>query len=102
MDILQDLLGGSPLSLVLICCCAAGVGVVLLLGLQIIGGLFDIIGQLLELFTGLLEFGPLPGCGCVIFLMICGGGAVCGLLLWQALATCGTPNAVNLCALFGG
>ncbi|MFW5708771.1 MAG: hypothetical protein ACOCX5_00990 [Chloroflexota bacterium] len=96
MEFLSNL---EPLAIVLICggLCVGGFVVMFLL---------SFVGEILELGLGVLEFfgeallwGPLPGCGCIFVLVACG---MCGALVWLAadvLATCGTPDAVNLCRL---
>ncbi len=101
MDLLQNIGADNAFLLALCCAVLCGVGVLLLLGLQIIGGVFDIASSFLGLFFDVLSGGPLAWCGC---LLLVAGIVVCGgliLLLAQTLATCGTPQAVNLCLLFG-
>lgn len=85
----------------LVCGGLCVVGVILLFALNIIGTLFGAAGTLLSLGTDVVTGGPVTWCGCLVLLallVICGGAL---LLIGSALATCGMPNAVNLCALFG-
>lgn len=101
MDLFQNMTPDGAFLLALGCVLLCGVGVLLFLGLQIIGGVFDIVSGVLGLFFDILGGGPVSWCGCLLFLVAlfaCGGLTLLGA---QALATCGTPDAVNLCTLFG-
>jgi hypothetical protein len=74
---------------------------VLGMALQVIGTVFQLLGGLLEIAGEVFNFGPVPGCGCVLVLMVlglCGGLA---LMLSNLSATCGTVNQIMICRLFG-
>lgn len=74
------------------------VGVVLIVGLQVLGGALELVSGL---FEGLLNAGPFAWCGCLVglaALLLCGGTV---WLIASSLATCGTARAVNLCAWLG-
>lgn len=96
MDFLQTLDPANTLFLAVGCAVLCGVGLVLLLGLQILGSALNIFTALAGLFSD-----PLGGCGCVLGLLGCAGCAALSAIMAQSLATCGTPNAVNFCRLFG-
>lgn len=87
----------DPILLVVLCsvlCCG---GAVVLAIFTILGGAFDLIGSLVELLIGVDPFG---GCGCLLMPFAC---LLCGGVVYSLasiLATCGTPDAVNLCRLF--
>ncbi|MBZ0291865.1 MAG: hypothetical protein K8L99_04785 [Anaerolineae bacterium] len=98
---LENLSPNTAVLLAVGCVLLCGVGIILVIGLQIIGGLLDIIGGIFNIVFGLFDFGPLPGCGCFLTVFICGGCGLATLLITQVMATCGTPDAVNLCLLFG-
>ncbi|NDJ60978.1 MAG: hypothetical protein GYB67_07625 [Chloroflexi bacterium] len=77
------------------------VGTVLLVILQVIGTGLEVIGGIFEFVFGLFGGGPLGPCGCIVgigVLLLCAAGVY---LVASVLATCGTPDAVNFCALFG-
>jgi len=86
---------------------AAGCGIVCI-GLFVIGTVlnalgivFELIGGLVEFAVNLFNFGPVPGCGCVV---LAGAIAMCvvtALAVNSVLQTCGTPQQVNFCQLFG-
>ncbi len=61
---------------------------------------FDVIGTLVGFIFDIAGVGPVPGCGCVILLLLVGGCGVFGIWFTDAMATCGTPEQVNLCRLF--
>ncbi|MDX2162587.1 MAG: hypothetical protein SF162_14785 [bacterium] len=100
MDILQSLDPGLLPLLGVGCALLCVAGVVLMLGAQVIGIFADLIGSVTGLFSGLVG-NPIACCGCLVLLgavVVCGGG------LWVisgVLSSCGTPEAVNFCALFG-
>lgn len=100
MDFLQNIDPGSALLLLCGLCGLCIVGVVLLFGLQIIGGLLGAVGDILEIFIGLVSGGPAEWCGCLLFIL---GLGVCGgliFLITAGLSACET-NPTNFCALFG-
>jgi len=88
-----------PLALGLVCLC--GLGILLLLGFQIIGGFLEIFTSVFELLFEVLSGGPVAWCGCLVLLFVCGGGTVLAVVLAQGLSSCGTPEAINFCTLFG-
>ncbi len=102
MDFLQNIDGGTVLIIAVGLALLCGVGVVLLLFSQILGNVFELFSGLLGLFTGVAEGGPVSWCGCLVLFGACILCSVLGVVLWQTLGTCGTPNAVNFCRLFGG
>jgi hypothetical protein len=80
-------------------CVLCVVVVVLFFGLQFAGTVVSLISGLVELVSGV--FGGNGCCGCIVLL---GGLGVCGGLgygVWSLLQRCGTPQAINLCSLFG-
>jgi hypothetical protein len=102
MDALLNTAEPGNLVLLALCCGLLCVGgVFLMLGLQIIGGLLDVFTSIFELFFDVLSGGPVAWCGCLVLLGGCAGIVGLGIMLSQALATCGTPQAVNFCSFFG-
>lgn len=101
MEFLQSVNISDLTLLALGCACLCGVGIVLTLGLQVIGGVFEIFSSIFGLFFEVLSGGPVAWCGCIVLLVVCGGGTVLAVILAQGLAACGTPEAINFCALFG-
>lgn len=97
-----DILGsGAPLLIALGCIVLCIVGVILFIGMQIIGGVFGIFGGVVDVVFELATAGPVPGCGCVVVVvgcMLCVGVV---LAISSVLSTCGTPDAVNFCRIFG-
>jgi hypothetical protein len=90
--------GGTILLIVGGLCVLCLVGIVLSVGFQIFGVVFNLLGGVLEFVFGI--FGGSP-CGCIL---VIGGLIVCGGLAWllySGLQTCGTPQAVNFCGLLG-
>jgi hypothetical protein len=86
-----------PALLAVGCCLLCGVG----LAVTVLTPVFNLLGGLLELAGALFELGPIPGCGCVVALVVVGGVVLTGLFLASVLSACGTPNATNFCTLFG-
>jgi hypothetical protein len=79
-------------------CGLCAVGIVLSVGFQIIGTIFELIGG----FFGTI-FGATGGtpCGCIV---VIGALVVCGGITWLVINTisaCGTPAATNFCSLIG-
>lgn len=100
MDFLQNLDPNSILLIIVAGCGLCIVGIILLFGLQLIGGALGALGSVVDIFTGILSAGPLESCGCLV---VVGGCGLCGLLIAlaaSALNSCGT-NPTNFCALFG-
>jgi hypothetical protein len=97
MDFLQNLDPGTVLLLV---CGLCIVGIILLFVFQFVGGFVDVLGNVVDLFTGILSAGPLESCGCFLLIGGCGVCALVVVLAASALNACGT-NPTNFCALFG-
>lgn len=89
----------SPLLIVVVCGLCL-VGFVLLMVVQLIGGVFDIFFGLFEFVGGIIEGGPIAWCGCLVLIGGCGLCAGTIYVVTQLLSTCGTPDAVNFCRLF--
>lgn len=73
------------------------VGLILFLAAQFLGTILSTLELLLEVVAG----GPIAWCGCLLVILGC---AVCGgvgIMLATSLRSCGTPQAVNLCSVFG-
>ena len=90
----------DPIILVIICG-LCGVGLIGVLVLQLLGGVFDIIGGVFGFVFDIIGGGPVAWCGCLVAVFGC---AICGgffLLLVNIFSTCGTPDAVNFCRLIG-
>ncbi|MBZ0303285.1 MAG: hypothetical protein K8J31_26315 [Anaerolineae bacterium] len=83
------------------CVCLCGVGIVLMTGIHLIGGFLDIFTSIISFFLHILSGGPVAWCGCLVVLVVCVGGVGLALVIGQALSNCGTPQAINLCSLFG-
>jgi hypothetical protein len=101
MEFIQSLTSGGVLPLIALCGALVVGAVLLFFGLQVIGSVFGAVGGLLGVFTDVISGGPLLWCGCLVLLA---GLAICGVLafgLFTLLSTCGTPQAVNICTLFG-
>lgn len=101
VDLSQLLGGDSTLLMVLGCACLCVVGFMLVGGLQLVGGLLGTVSSLVEIVFDVLSGGPVSWCGCLVLIFVCVGGVGGAYLITQALATCGTPQAINLCSLFG-
>lgn len=96
---LDQLLNGNnlPALLAVGCCLLCVVGLLI----TVLTPVFNLLGGLVDIASGLFNLGPLPGCGCVVALAIVGGLLLCGTLVMSVASTCGTPNAANFCILFG-
>jgi hypothetical protein len=92
---------GTVLTLGAGLCLLALVGVVLFFGLQIFATFFSAIGSLFDVVTGFVSGGPGLWCGCAVLLAVLGACAVFTSFTVTALQACGTPQATNLCSLFG-
>ncbi|PJF39860.1 MAG: hypothetical protein D6737_04400 [Chloroflexi bacterium] len=98
-----DSLGTTPL-IIIACVLLCGVGIVLFFALQIISTIGDIIGVFADLIgfaLDILSGGPVAWCGCLFVIFACIIGIVVIVLTIDALTACGTPDATNLCTLFG-
>ena len=100
MDFLQNLEPGSVLLIVIAGCGLCIVGIILLFVFQLLGGVIGALGNVVELFTGILSAGPLESCGCIILVGGCGLCVLLVALAASALGACDT-NPTNFCALFG-
>ncbi|MDZ4764916.1 MAG: hypothetical protein SGI73_10215 [Chloroflexota bacterium] len=90
--------GGTALLIGVGLCGLCVVGIVLSIGLQIFGVVFDLIGSVFQLVFGAAGGSP---CGCIV---VIGALVVCGGVTWLVIAglsACGTPAATNFCALIG-
>jgi hypothetical protein len=102
VDFLQTIDTSNPALLALGCACLCGVGLIFMIVFQVVGGFLEAIVSFFELIFGLLGGGgSVSGCGCLFLLAACVGTVVVALLVTQMLTTCGTPQAVNFCGLFG-
>jgi hypothetical protein len=102
MDISQILQPGSIVSLVLICVVIVIIGAILGFLVNFLGSFLGVIGSTFGLFTDFLAGGPIVWCGCIVGIVILALCAISIFAVGSMLATCGTPQAINLCALFGG
>jgi len=59
--------------------------------------IFSMVGAIIELGLELFNSGPVPGCGCVVFIGLVFGCGACASWYLSAAETCGTPDAVILC-----
>ncbi|MGQ9907896.1 MAG: hypothetical protein ACUVS2_03570 [Candidatus Flexifilum sp.] len=87
------------IALALCGCCL--LGVILLFALQILDIVGTLFGAVFDLIGGVLGAGPGGWCGCLVTIGVL---AMCGLVVLfivNALQACGTPQATNLCTLFG-
>jgi len=82
------------------CLCCVG-GIVLFFVFGFLGGIFDIISGIFELALHFLSSGPVAWCGCLALFLVCGGCAALIFFILNTLSTCGTPEAVNFCKIFG-
>jgi hypothetical protein len=101
VEILQTLDAGNATLLVIGCVLLCAVGFVLLLVLQILGSALEIFTSIFGILGDVAGGEPLGMCGCLVLVLGCCGCAGGGIVLAQMLATCGTPQAVNFCRLFG-
>jgi hypothetical protein len=102
MDISQIIQPGSIVSLVLICVVIVIIGAILGFLVNFLGSILGVIGSTFGLFTDFLAGGPIVWCGCIVGIFIL---ALCAISIFgvtSMLTTCGTPQAINLCGLFGG
>lgn len=98
MDFLQNLnVGTFALALGGLCV----LGVILFVVVNVVGSAFGVVFNVVDVFFDLLTGGPLSMCGCVLGLIACGGCACIAAFAASVLSTCGTPQAMNFCLLFG-
>lgn len=101
MNFLQGLDGSSGL-LIAVCGVLLCVGgIVLIFGVQLLGGLLNTLFGFVELFFNILAGGPVAWCGCLVFLFGCILCAALVLGILSILPTCGTEDAINLCRFLG-
>lgn len=94
-------IGGSGAGLALCCGLSCVVIVVLGVGLQVFGVVFQGALGIFELGLEVFAGGPVAWCGCLVVIIgviACGAIAIAFL---NVMGTCGTPDQVNLCRLFG-
>lgn len=101
MDISQFLQQLDFGTVTLVCGGLCVLGVILFVVLPVVGGVFDIVLGVADLLSGIVAGGPASGCGCFILLGLCALAACVAVFTASVLSTCGTPEAVNFCALFG-
>lgn len=101
LEFLRTLDPGTVLAVCGGLCLLCLVGNVLLFGLQILGLLFELVGNLFEVLFGFLNAGPVAWCGCIVLIGLLIGCGVLFSLVSTALSACGTPDATNICTLFG-
>jgi len=58
---------------------------------------FTVVGAVIELMLTLFNTGPVPGCGCVVVLLLLFGCGICGSWYLSAVETCGTAEPIILC-----
>ncbi|MCY3946752.1 MAG: hypothetical protein OXF44_10780 [Anaerolineaceae bacterium] len=100
-ELIQSLDPNNPLVLAGACALLCVAGLALSLGLQALGGVLELISGLAAVFMELLSGGPVAWCGCLALVALLVGGGVAAVMLVQGLAACGTPEAINFCALIG-
>jgi ABC-type Na+ efflux pump permease subunit len=83
-----------------ICCGLCVVGVVALIGLQLVGVVFELIGGLVDVIGNL--FGIDGGCGCVVGVIVLIGCALLVLLVLFFATRCTPESTGFLCALLPG
>jgi len=101
LDLLQNI---DPAHLPLIAVgCALLCAVVVVIGflLQALSSIFDVIAGLVEVAVEIAQGGPVAWCGCLALVVLLVGGGGVAVMLIQGLAACGTPEAINFCALIG-
>lgn len=80
-------------------CCL--IGLILSFALQILGVVGSLLGAIFDLIGGLIGSGPGGWCGCLVTIGLLGTCALGVLFVVNGLQACGTPQATNLCTLFG-
>lgn len=83
--------------------CALSCVVIFVLGtvLNMLGVVFEVLGSILELLAGLFNFGPVPGCGCLLLvfaIISCVGGVT---LFNSIVSTCDTASRMLFCSWIG-
>lgn len=100
MDFLQNIDSGSVILIALGLGALCVIGVILPLATQIFSGILGVFGSATALLGGFVAE-PTSCCGCI---GVIGFIIVCGIIIAgiaSALGTCGTPDAINFCALIG-
>ncbi len=100
-ELIQSLDPNNPLVLGGACALLCVIGLVLSLGMQALGGVLELFSGLAGIIMELLSGGPVAWCGCLALLALLVGGGIAAVMLVQGLAACGTPEAINFCALIG-
>lgn len=91
-------------TLILLAACCIGIfvfGGIIGLILQVLGFGFGILFNLVEFVMNIITGGPIAWCGCLLMLLACAGCGIITVMIASVLPQCGTPQAVNLCRLFG-
>jgi hypothetical protein len=96
-----EIFSGDAIWIIAISCICCASGIVLLLFGQLIGGAFGALFGIVEIFFEFLSAGPVAWCGCLMLLFGCAICSAITLTILQISSTCGTPDAVNFCRLFG-
>lgn len=100
-EFLQSLDPDNPLILAGACALLCVAGLALTLGMQALSGVLELLSSLAGMLMELLSGGPVAWCGCLALLALIVGGGIVVFLLVQGLTACGTPEAINFCALLG-
>jgi hypothetical protein len=101
MNFLQNI---DPGFIVVVAGCCVGIflfGGIIGFVLQVLGFGLGILFNVGELFLQIVSGGPIVWCGCFMLLVGLCGCSVFGLLIFQALQSCGTSRAMMICSLFG-
>jgi hypothetical protein len=77
------------------------VGVVLAVVFGALTTVLQFFAQIFGFFAGILSGGPIAWCGCIVAIGGCIGVVILAISISTILSTCGTPNEVNFCQLFG-
>jgi hypothetical protein len=96
MDVLGDI---SLLTVAVVCCVSCAGGLILLFVIGIAADILGAVFGIVEIGFDLFNAGPVPGCGCVLVIGVCGSCSAFTYFALQTLSTCGTPDAVNFCRL---
>ncbi len=99
-DFLQNIDPATLVVLVLGLALVCGVVVILFFGIQIIGSVLGVFGQVFGLFSGVVSGGPASWCGCLVLIFGCVLCSGLGFAVFQLVQTCDT-NPVNFCRLLG-
>lgn len=99
---MSEMLQGVDVGLVVVI--LAVMCVVLVVGafvLQALGTVFGVVFNFFEIIGSIIQGGPVSWCGCLIGVIVCAGCGVGTAVVLSLASTCGTPEAVNFCRLFG-